>query len=402
MFIHNIERCHPTFLWTSPFSQRHLSLPYLPCRMTTSLLSRLCPRSIVLFCGVYCFFLGFYDAPRTADHFDWLSNNASATKITQTAIPEQQDACFYDNNAPKCCTQTRCAAVHESSLASVCCNRTSSAPPTWPMLIAATPRSGTVYLSQIFQGLGLDVQNDGSRSGANGHVSWIHVFDDPTHFGLAKHRNRNHIYRNETYAAMYHLVRSPLESLTSIAFTEPIYHPAYWAFLQRHVVNLTEPLSEMLAGPKQVDRMYPPERQVAALRTGMEFFVQWHKFIDSLSVPRIRLEDLNADLIWRIYQDLQVFQNHVQLPHQYQYQQQQKAPHLTRAAVDAYFQAKTSANDKSQERRTAGTTTNSRPHRPTVTWSELCAVDTSLTKQLWNLAQRYGYYLHETIPSCAV
>ena len=114
------------------------------------------------------------------------------------------------------------------------------------------------------------------------------------------------------------------------------------------------------------------------MKRALEFYVQWHEFIDSLQVPLIRLEDFNADMVWDMYQ-------HVQSMHAYQPgSNMARLPSTNRTHIETFFETSSSSNM---------TKTNHRKHRATLTWAELCQVDRNLTRRFWNLAQKYGYYL---------
>ena len=95
----------------------------------------------------------------------------------------------------------------------------------YPLLITGTPRSGTNFIWSLLSQLQVDSQNKGGSQPvlrlahenlkADGLVSWLHIvpgadmlWPKPTH--------------NSKFHAIWHQVRDPLKSLTSMAFTEPL------------------------------------------------------------------------------------------------------------------------------------------------------------------------------------
>ena len=113
--------------------------------------------------------------------------------------------------------------------------------------------------------------------------------------------------------------------------------------------------------------------QTNALRINyaLEFYINWHLFIDSLHVPRFRLEDFNENIVWDIYYK----SGFHKLP------RHSSKLNETKIAITHFFKDQTLQKPKNQ-----------RKHRSTLTWNELCLVNTKLTNKFWNLSQKYGYY----------
>jgi hypothetical protein len=98
-----------------------------------------------------------------------------------------------------------------------------------PLLITATPRSGTVATVNLLRALKLDVADDYDEVGQHGRVSWVHAFNEFDHI---QHPNNSvplpfytrpwELLVGDRFRTVLHLVRNPLASITSIACTEPV------------------------------------------------------------------------------------------------------------------------------------------------------------------------------------
>eukprot|EP00041_Stephanoeca_diplocostata_P014589 m.270562 g.270562 ORF g.270562 m.270562 type:complete len:311 (-) comp19738_c0_seq1:422-1354(-) len=277
------------------------------------------------------------------------------------------DDCNLDSTKPSCCGEHHCGIVRKSTLFSTCCKTTATN--LWPLLVSATPRSGTNYIVYVLQELGLRVNNDyifesGFRNwstqpgwfnhelhtGDVGLVSWIHLFADRNYFGPGK-------LNGGRFKAIVHLVRDPLPSITSIAFTEPmLQRSSYRNFVARHITL-------HMPGPEMVNTAQ------VKLYLAMQFYLGWHRFLDSLHVPRFLLENITV-------QTVQMILRAADLP--------SAEPATIQNILD-----------------TAGAQ-NQRKHRAEVTWEELCAVNRTLTAEIWELTQGYGYNTEKKIESpCA-
>lgn len=196
------------------------------------------------------------------------------------------------------CTTEFCDRVQKTTLYCSCC---SADPPLLlrPLLITGTPRSGTVFLSSLLSSLGLKMGADtGLPTRHGGIVSWVHLFADyhpDLHFTSST--------QPAQYSRVLQLVRDPLASLTSIAFTEPILHDAgYLRYIARHIplqdsTTLLPQLPSNNNNTTTTPHMEPPERHALRLRRALEFYTGWHRTIASLHVPLLRLEELDADIL---------------------------------------------------------------------------------------------------------
>lgn len=316
--------------------------------------------------------------------------------------------CFYESTSLKCCSKEHCDnVVKKSTMASKCCN---TSLPTWPLLITGTPRSGTVYINTALQTIGLKVHDDWGNPFQDGMVSWIHIMYERNndYFGPGK------IPNGGKFATIYHLVRDPLKSITSIAFTEPLLkNPRYLKYLKRHIpMNTTKQIpqnaimKEQAKAQKQQQKQRQKQLQAQRnkntkkknddeknhdntngndndnndvefsnikLSLALEFYIQWHTFIDTLHVPRFKLEDFSPDIVWDIYQTSGFVNKYANSTLTQQKIQQQ---------IYNFFHSPKVSQVK-----------NSRKHRSTVTWNELCNVNTQLTNEFWTLVRGYGYYL---------
>lgn len=103
-------------------------------------------------------------------------------------------------------------------------------------------------------------------------------------------------------------------------------------------------------------------KQQNALEKGMTMWCEWHKFMDALCIPRFRLEDIDPhshDIIQSLFRLLG------------------RTPPSDGKIKSALEQLRTK--------------TNSRKHRPTVSWTELLMVDPALAREGYGLALTYGY-----------
>lgn len=256
--------------------------------------------------------------------------------------------CIGDSAHSNCCSARRCEAIRKSTLLSTCCGNNSTGA-AFPLLITATPRSGTSFMSSLLTKLGIRIANDGQQPYGYGMVSWIHAFQDER-YNLWWTKAQD--LKGVKFGAVWHLVRDPLKTLTSVAFTEPVLKPRYARYLSRHIALRPSPNA---TGPGE-----------AQILSGMQFFVQWHSFIDGLGVPLLRLDDLVA------MKNL--------------------------SALDDLFESiGAPPPDPIRVYRLINETLhNQRAHRDTLHWRELCQVDASWTRKFLELSQSYGYYSNMT------
>jgi hypothetical protein len=254
--------------------------------------------------------------------------------------------CDQNSKHPSCCNPEQCKLVQKSTVYSECCHNVPTAVTThygdhppgnrhqrriqsfprsqkylarkptkrewmrpltrakmFPILITATPRSGTVFVQRLLRGLGLDVTNDSNTPRTDGMVSWMHIVNDNGYFGPVK-------LMGSKFRAVWHQVRDPLKGLTSMAFTEPLEEgstksSAYLRFLQRHIqltkkeILVTEMRQQNMQLLQQTNNQTVIDAAIEEqflIYRGMEFYTQWQRFIMALQIPRLHLEDLTESL----------------------------------------------------------------------------------------------------------
>ena len=167
------------------------------------------------------------------------------------------------------CELPSCELVLQSRMYSERCG---SAPAKWPLLITGTPRSATVYTTNLLQSHGMSIQNDWANPRQHGSVSWIFAFEDDNNFGPAR-------TGGGTFRHVLHQLKDPLDSIASMC-TEPIFDGES-AFLQRHV--------------------YMPsfyEQPQSKARAALEFWVEWHDYLKKMKLPAYKVENVTAESIF--------------------------------------------------------------------------------------------------------
>ena len=263
-----------------------------------------------------------------------------------------------------------------------------------PILITATPRSGTVFVHHLLRRLGIYAIHDSRAppypSTTAVMVSWMHVMKEPNdqYYGPAK------LY-GAKFQYMWHQTRDPLKALTSMAFTEHLDNDtnSEMAFVHRHVQ-----LTRLHDVPKQIQ-----DQQLLIYR-GMEFYVQWNDVLLNLKLPRFSLEDLtdHPHDFTAIYDIFDVL--HKDRPSVSEIQKAYNAT-VVRTSTTTYTERRRRRlqmhdalgrplrRDKNRDR------TNARIHRKTLEWNELCFVDAPLAQHFLDVSHRLGYY-KEKVEAC--
>ena len=289
-----------------------------------------------------------------------------AAKCEGTAAPQ--------NNTGGCCGHEYCTfIVKQTSLFLPCCNAyykkraRKKKIQVFRLLITGTPRSGTTFGSRVLTKVGLLLAHDAQVPIRDGIVSWSHLYQD--YESLSWTRTNKSI--DARFRHVIHQVRDPLKCITSMAYTEPMFHKGYLKFLSNHVhISDTTTLVNQrntaitVHRANLVDR-HPNQTLVGHLRIQrtLEFYIGWHRNILKLGALRYRFEDFmdpNSGII----------------------------PHLVRLANPQ----QPLPSDLQIQQAFNGTNTNARAHRQTMTWNELCRVHPGLTKQLLELSHEFGYY----------
>ena len=211
----------------------------------------------------------------------------------------------------------------QSRLTSARCGR--AAAPGWPLLVTGTPRSATVYATKLLQSHGMQVQNDWSDPHRDGLVSWIFAFEDDHNFGPAR--------TQKTFDTVLQQIKEPLASMASMC-TEPVLTRDL-DFLRRHILM-------------ENSRESPVNQGQATL----EFWVEWHSFLQKMRFPTYQTEQVEPRDIFRM------------------------------AHLQQHYNETAKATSSS---------TNHREHRDKFTWQELYTIDPKYTAEAWDLAHYYGY-----------
>lgn len=307
-----------------------------------------------------------------------------SSEASNSGVGSEYPYCDQNSKLPKCCSASQCHRVTKSTLFSECCHNIlpSGSRPSpiaarkknprvkpvphkiFPLLITATPRSGTVFVQTLLNQLGVKVTNDWNTPYMAGIVSWMHVMKDNHYFSPAN-------IGTSKFRAVWHQVRDPLKSLTSLAFTEPIHEEGkslpYIVFLKKHV-SVT-PKAQVLA-------LVQNQKEGFLVWRGMEFYLQWHRFILDLNVPRFRLEDLternDMELLDRVFRSMN------------------KPPPDHDKAIRII------TKDRRRRQLQRQLHTNHRDHRATLEWPELCRVARDKAQQFLELSHEFGYYLDKS------
>mmetsp|Transcript_21203 Transcript_21203/g.44666 ORF Transcript_21203/g.44666 Transcript_21203/m.44666 type:complete len:411 (+) Transcript_21203:292-1524(+) len=226
------------------------------------------------------------------------------------------------------CELPSCDLVLQSRMYSKRC-KTEEA--KWPLLVTGTPRSATQYIAKELSAYGLEIANDWvPRPSADGTSSWIFAVEDEESFGPEKADG----YK---FRQVLHQLRQPLASLSSICAPPELDRHEQIAFLRRHI---------------SLNSSYVKDNNKALL--GLEFWVEWHEFLDKLNLPTYQIETVEIHDIFVM----------AGLDHRY---------------------------NKTKSTKEVAKTWNNREHRAQFTWQQLLTVDPDLAYRAWTMAHRYGY-----------
>jgi len=211
-----------------------------------------------------------------------------------------------------------------------------------PLLISATPRSGTHHTKTVLQSLGLDVSDDGHFPGKIGTVSWVLAFRDNI-----RYQTGINFPKRAYFEHIVHQVRHPLASITSMACTEPIEMQAYRNFIGRKVD----------LGAFQF--LHPEEiTDYIKFQIAIMMWVRWHEFLDQVSEFVFQMESMDVEVLKKI---VEICGCHVQEKY---YEKIEKEFHKV---------------------------VNARDHREVITWKQLRYLNTTMAEKVASLALKYGY-----------
>lgn len=234
------------------------------------------------------------------------------------------------------CELPPCDLVKRSRLESDRCGALGEkSPDVWPLLVTATPRSATAYMTSSLQQHGMEIQDDWRPAKRDGRVSWIHAFNDSDKesFGPGKAHGKR-------YKTALHQMKEPLSAITSMC-TEPVLGSAK-SFIRRHIPIQSSHVEDLGAATQAAHRT----------RSTLEFWIEWHTFITSMRFPTFRVFETDLQDVFSVSG----------LHHLYK--------------------------DKQSN---ISTKTNSRKHRSTFTWQDLYTIDPANALKAWELAHFYGY-----------
>ena len=370
--------------------------------------------------GISCFLMLFHLLFVNPNPFLLETRSSSIAKVFAMS-PHTNDNDFCVNNSRKdiCCSNEHCNLVKRSTLYSECCANLPIAPPIhrshattkhrippsrikeatriYPILISATPRSGTVFLQSLLKKLGIIAFNDMQtpRRYMNVMVSWMHIFKDDVYYGPTN------LYGSK-FQHVLHQVRDPLKSLTSLAFTEPLKTDHdYLDFVSRHIkltdvekvqtilkqqqLNSSSNIKAGASGNHTSRLLKQSQDEQFLIFRGMEMYLQWQRYLLDLSLPRHSLEDLtvhcNFTAIYRIFRILK---------------RSPPSEARLRDIVHSMQRRRRRRTLLLQQQQRNKKHTNSRRHRPTLDWDELCQVHVDMTQQFLTVSHELGYYLDKS------
>ncbi|CAB9505786.1 expressed unknown protein [Seminavis robusta] len=323
---------------------------------------------------------------------------------------KREHYCIDNSDREECCSEYQCTMfVTRSTLYSDCCNHVHNTDEKTvkrgrqhshllPLLITSAPRSGTRFIQQLFTRVGMTGLTTDSHSPQNrGQVSWKHVFDDEDY--VVGDTNPTHLYKSK-FRVIWHLVRDPLKSLTSMAFTEPLLEDTaksdqYVKYVSKHIhLSNQSTLRDFF-------RITPDEWETRANHTdsekmhkflvyrGMEIYLHWHGFINYLNVPIFRLEDLAVDKNVTVLDE--VFHSvGIQPPRHSEVMSYLEAQEYKREQYQNRRRRLKKGRDRFRSKKDLHK--DEREHRETLNWRELCHVDKRKARDLLKMSQSFGYY----------
>ena len=313
---------------------------------------------------------------------------------------------------------SRCDVIRRSMLYDPDCGNYGEASPR-RLLITGTGRSGTSYLTQLFNLVGLRVSHDHWKKpvrfaeAVDGAISWFHAF------GTQKCRRIGSSWRRRQLRQQDNLDGYETDHARNLRLIHRKYsltndygkvHTSYSHFL--HVVHMVrEPLAVITSRWSlgewrahhysgcdtniDVSDVYVPtqphmsRRERAAERKLMQtlrHWVLWNSFVESYAQVRFRTEDWNGLLFQQIYNQTSV--DPPSLP-----------PRTTEPFISSVLQE--SSPEQLDEIIAASKTTTHSNHGHTkhppeqITWERLNDLDHDFTIMAQLMARRYGY---ENVP----
>ena len=342
--------------------------------------------------------------------------------------------CIDNSHRKECCSKYHCnKIVNRSTLYSECCHNVHIVDDTLnpkqrskilPLLITSAPRSGTRFIQQLFTMVGLHGLTTDERTPLHrGIVSWKHIFNDDVY--SVGRKNPTHLYKSK-FRVIWHLVRDPLEALTSLSFTEPLLEDTdeskgYMRYISKHipVTNQTYARQKLSISDEEWDQRsnhnptisnetvmeaVPESEKIHKflIYRGMEIYLHWHGFINYLNVPIFRLEDLsekkNVTVLDEVFYSVGMKPpRHEDVLAYLNVQEQKKKDRQHRrrlVGVGADGEKETGKRKRYRDFKIHSMQLhkNERDHRDTLGWIELCHVDPQKAREMLKMSQSFGYY----------
>jgi hypothetical protein len=229
-----------------------------------------------------------------------------------------------------------------------------------------------------------------------GIVSWKHVFNDNDY--MVGNSAPTHLYKSK-FRVIWHLVRDPLKSLTSLAFTEPLLEDSeasmeYISYVSNHIQLSNSSSLKTLFGISSKEwesrRNMTESEKIHKFLThrGMEIWLHWHGFINYLNVPIFRLEDLslkkNVTVLDEIFHSVGIEPPRHDEVLRFLNGQEDKQNRQRQRRLRL---------DRDRTKLKTRLHKNEREHREILTWGELCRVNKANALAMLQMSQSFGYYL---------
>ena len=344
--------------------------------------------------------------------------------------------CIDNSHRKECCTKHHCnMIVNRSTLYSECCNNVhivddalnpKQRSKVLPLLITSAPRSGTRFVQQLFTMVGLNGLTTDERTPLErGIVSWKHVFNDDV-YDVGR-KKPTHLYKSK-FRVIWHLVRDPLEALTSLSFTEPLLEDtdesrSYMKYVSKHIQVSNQTDVRQILGISDdewnqrtntmndsngttINTVAPMSEKIHnfLVYRGMEIYLHWHGFINYLDVPIFRLEDLsekkNVTVLDEVFYSVGMKPPRQEDVMAYLDAQQQKKKDQQNRRRRRLLAAGAGGDEETRRRKrykdwkthNMQLHKNERDHRDTLDWTEVCRVDQQKAKEMLKMSQSFGYY----------
>ena len=215
---------------------------------------------------------------------------------------------------------------------------------------------------------------------------------------------------------------SNVQSLTSIAFTEPLWEDTvhsknYINFIASHVpltnksafmtnMNISQAELEDVLEHRTMSTTRSPKLDDFLIFRSLEIYLYWHGFINYLNVPIFRLEDLAVDKNVTVLDEIFRSIGRAPPPHDKVMSilnaQEAQRNQLHRERRQRELRRQLQQTPEGLHKRGKRIRKGARIHRPTLTWEEICRASPKKAKSLLKMSHSFGYYLDMDVESvCA-